>query len=171
MSLLPKFFARKDDRAPLRPLYDAVVERARAPHWYVEGAVADEINGRFDMVTAILACVLIRLDSLEARGQSAKLIEIFIEDMDGQIRQIGFGDLVVGKQIGQMMGALGGRRAAYAAALTGEEPLDAALLRNLYRGEAPAPAALAHVESRLRTFFAGLTEMSLEELIAGQLPR
>src|SRR3546814_8548157 len=80
------------------------------------------------------------------------LTERFIDDMDGQLRQIGIGDFVVGKHVGKMMGALGGRMDAYGPALAGEGDLDAALVRNLYRGNAPEPSALAFVSSaRKRT--------------------
>ena len=170
MSLLSSIFARKDDRTALRPLYNAVIAQARQPHWYVEGGVADTLDGRFDMVAAILSLVLLRLEALEAQGDSVKLTEIFIEDMDGQVRQIGFGDLVVGKQIGKMVGALGGRLDAYRAAFAGTAPLGEALVRNLYRGQAPDPAALAHVEASLRAFVAQLEQAPLATLRAGGLP-
>lgn len=170
MSLLASLFSRKDERAPLRPLYAALIARARAPHWYEAGAVPDTLDGRFDMVTAMMSLALLRMEALELVGESARLTEIFVEDMDGQVRQIGFGDLVVGKQIGRMMSALGGRLGAYRAGLAGEAPLGEAIVRNIYRGEAPAPAALAHVEAKLRAFAAALHGLSAEALLAGALP-
>jgi cytochrome b pre-mRNA-processing protein 3 len=170
MSLLANLFSRKDDRAPLRPLYAAVVERARQPHWYEAGAVPDTIDGRFDMVAAILSLVLLRMETAGLVPESAKLTEIFVEDMDGQIRQIGFGDVVVGKQIGRMVSALGGRLGAYRAGLADDAPLSEAIVRNIFRGEEPEPAALAHVEQGLRAFAAALEPVTAEALLAGQLP-
>ena len=170
MTLLSSLFSRKDDRAAQRPLYAAVVARARAPHWYLEGAVADSIDGRFDMVASILSLVLMRMDALDMKGQAALLTELFIDDMEGQVRQIGFGDLIVGKQVGRMVGALGGRLAAYRAGLSGDASLREALVRNLYRGQAPAEAALAHVEDRIRGFARGLDGLSADALLAGRLP-
>ncbi|HWJ70244.1 MAG TPA: ubiquinol-cytochrome C chaperone family protein [Sphingobium sp.] len=168
MSLLSRLFARHDDGAALRPLYAAAVARARAPHWYLEGGVADTIDGRFDMIAAVLSVILLRLEALDARTESARLTELFIEDMDGQIRQIGFGDVVVGKQIGHMVGALGGRLAAYRTAFAGEASLDEALRRNLYRGGEPAAAQLAHVTAQLRAFAAMLATRDLAGLLAAQ---
>jgi len=69
---------------------------------------------------------------------------------DGQIRQIGFGDLVVGKQVGRMMSALGGCLAAYRVAVAPEaEPgaLGEGLVRSLYRGASPAPASMRRAQS------------------------
>ncbi|MGF7169782.1 cytochrome b pre-mRNA-processing protein 3 [Sphingobium xanthum] len=169
MSLLSSLFARKDARAEQRPLYDAVVATAREPHWYLEGGVADTLDGRFDMVAAILSLVLLRLEALEAKPESVRLTEIFIDDMDGQIRQIGFGDLVVGKQVGRMVGALGGRLAAYRGGLSGEASLAEALVRNLYRGEAPAADELAYTEAQLRALATALDGQSLDALLAGRL--
>ncbi len=122
------------------------------------------------MVVAILSLSLLRMEALGLQGEGARLTEVFVEDMDGQVRQIGFGDIVVGKQIGKMMGALGGRLAAYRTALTGEAPLEAAILRNIFRGDAPEPAALAHVGAGLRGFAAGLDAADADALLAGQLP-
>jgi cytochrome b pre-mRNA-processing protein 3 len=169
MSLLSSLFARKDDRAALRPLYDAVIETARAPHWYLDGGVADTLDGRFDMIAAVLSLALMRLEALGAQAETVKLTELFIDDMDGQIRQIGFGDVVVGKHVGRMVGALGGRLAAYRAGLAGETSLSEALVRNLYRGQAPAADELAYVEAQLRTLAANLAERDRDALLAGRL--
>ncbi|BAK68489.1 MULTISPECIES: ubiquinol-cytochrome C chaperone family protein [Sphingobium] len=169
MSLLSSLFARKDDRAALRPLYAMIVATAREPHWYERGGVADSLDGRFDMVAAVLSLVLLRLEALDAKGESARLTELFIDDMDAQIRQIGFGDVVVGKQVGHMVGALGGRLAAYRAGLAGEAPLSEALVRNLYRGNAPAPEALAYLEGELRALFGRLSGQDRDALLSGRL--
>lgn len=170
MSLLASLFSRKDVRAQYRPLYAALIERARQPHWYEAGAVPDTIDGRFDMVAAMLSLALLRMEALGLQGEGAVLTEVFVEDMDGQVRQIGFGDLVVGKQIGKMMSALGGRIAAYRAALAGEASLDEAVVRNIFRSAAPEPAALNHVCAGLRAFAASLDGLDAKALLAGALP-
>jgi hypothetical protein len=90
-------------------------EGARNPFWYREGQVSDTIDGRFDMIAAIIALVLLRL---EAAGRSLAcravlLTETFIDDMDASLRQLGIGDHVVGKHVGRMTSALGGRLAAF----------------------------------------------------------
>lgn len=171
MNLIRKLFAKDDDRAFVRPLYAAIVAQARMPHWYDQGEVADSIDGRFDMVSAILALVLIRIEALgrEAAPTAVLLTEIFVEDMDGQLRELGIGDVVVGKHIGKMMSALGGRLGAYRACFVGAAPLAEALLRNLYRGIEPAPGALAHVEAGLHTLHAGLANRPLDHLLAGRI--
>jgi cytochrome b pre-mRNA-processing protein 3 len=158
-------------RRPLQPLYDAAVERARDPVWYREGEVPDTIDGRFDMIATLLSLILVRLEAEEAaHADSAKLTELFIDDMDGTLRQLGIGDVVVGKHVGKMMGALGGRLGSFRAALGGEGDFEAAVRRNVFRNEPPSEASVAAVGRRLRDFSEGLGETSLEQLRAGALP-
>jgi cytochrome b pre-mRNA-processing protein 3 len=168
MGWLARLLGQKSEEA--LPLYTAVVARARAPHWYLEGAVPDTVDGRFDMIAAILGLVVLRLEQEEAgAATNAVLTERFVDDMDGQLRELGVGDVVVGKHIGKMMGMLGGRLGAYRTGLAGDG-IDAALVRNLYRGEAPAPAALAHVRDGLLAFRDRLGATPLATLRAGDLP-
>ncbi|MGH6612913.1 ubiquinol-cytochrome C chaperone family protein [Sphingomonas sp.] len=151
-------------------LYNAVVTRAREPHWYLDGQVPDTVDGRFDMVAAILSFVVLRLEKDPAgAATSALLTERFVDDMDGQLRELGIGDVVVGKHIGKMMSMLGGRIGAYRDGLVAGD-LAPALLRNLYRGEDPGAPAVGHVRDALLGFDTALTALPLGSVIAGQLP-
>jgi cytochrome b pre-mRNA-processing protein 3 len=168
LSLLNRLFGRQSDEA--LPLYNAIVARGREPHWYVAGAVPDTIDGRFDMIAAVLSIVLLRLEGDPASAAiSAQVTERFIDDMDGQLRQIGIGDVVVGKHIGKMMSMLGGRIGAYRDGIAAGD-LGPALTRNLYRGAAPAPEALAHVGASLLALRDALAATPASALVAGQLP-
>jgi len=172
MSFLSRLFQRSDPRDVMMPLYNAIVAQGRRPHWYVEGKVPDTLDGRFDMIAAILVMVLLRLEGEPDRKQeSVWLTEIFVEDMDGQLRQIGIGDMIVGKHIGKMMSALGGRLSAYRPAMEPGGDLRAALERNLYRGETPGDEALAYVEESLRRFRVGLDVMPADAILEGGLPQ
>ena len=151
-------------------LYEAAVARAREPHWYLDGAVPDTVDGRFDMIAAVLSLVLLRLEADPAAAPlSAAATERFVDDMDGQIRQAGIGDIVVGKRIGRMMAMLGGRLGAYRDGLAAGT-LDDALVRNLYRGETPSGPALRHVADALAALRLRLADTPLPALEAGQLP-
>lgn len=169
MQLLQRLFG-KPDRGTGPALYAAVVELGRAPHWYEDGAVPDTIDGRFDMIAAVLAMVLLRLESDPAGvPQSTALAECFIDDMDSQLREIGIGDVVVGKHLGKMMSMLGGRLGAYRDGLAAGSLHDA-LVRNLYRGNAPDDAALAHVERELLALRDTYAAAPTATFVAGELP-
>lgn len=156
----------------MAPLYSAVLAEARLPHWYLEAGVADTMDGRFEMVAALTALAITRLDAEGEPGRvpAVLLTEVFVDDMDGQLRQEGIGDIVVGKHIGRMMAALGGRMDAYRAGLDGGD-LDAALIRNLFRTEHPGQEKLAQASHRLRDFWARLCATPLDALLAGQITK
>lgn len=160
----------RGEPAAALPLYNAVVLRGREPHWYEEGGVPDTIDGRFDMIAVVLTMVLLRLETDPAGAEtSARVTERFVDDMDGQLREIGIGDIVVGKHVGRMMSMLGGRLGAYREGLAADD-LAPALVRNLYRGAAPAPEAVAHSAEALTAFSCALAALPLAAVIAGDLP-
>ena len=164
-SLRNIFRPQPDPREARRPLWNAIVAAARAPHWYADGSVPDTLDGRFDMISLVLALVLHRIDEDPAHGLAGvQLTELFVNDMDGQMRQIGFGDMVVGKQVGRMMSALGGRLGAYRAA-DGSDALRAALVRNLWRGTEPAKAGIAHVMTEVAALRAALAATPVGALV------
>jgi cytochrome b pre-mRNA-processing protein 3 len=166
-------FGAGRERAALRPLYDALVSAAREPAWYREGGVPDTLEGRFDMVATMVALALLRLEAEGEGGrtESVQLTEIFIDDMDGTLRQIGIGDFVVGKHVGKLVGALGGRLGALREALAGETALEPAVRRNLFRDGPVEEAQLAWAAERLRRFHAALAGTGMEPLLAGRLPQ
>ena len=154
-------------RKSMQPLYNAVVARGRDPLWY-EGGISDSIDGRFEIITAVLAHVLLRLEEDDdARRPSTYLTELFVDDMDGQLRQIGVGDLMVGKHIGRLMAALGGRLGAYRDA--GDAAAHASILtRNL--GDQCGADAVRDAATRLAAFAAALSATPVAVILAGQLP-
>lgn len=173
MSLLRRLFgsAQPDPREAQRPLYNQIVAHARQPHWYLDGGVPDTINGRFEMVSALLALTLIRLESDPQQAQAmAFLTEIFVDDMDAQLREFGVGDMVVGKRVGKLMGAFGGRLGAYRGALSdGAEPakLADAVRRNLYADAAPTADQVGHVAQAMRQLSAELGVCDSSALVTG----
>src|SRR5690606_2043825 len=91
MSVLARLLrSRPDPREALRPLWHRVVSVSREERWYREGGVADSIGGRFDMIATVLALVLLRLERAGAEAQQQVfLTELFVEDMDRQLRETG----------------------------------------------------------------------------------
>jgi len=170
--LLSRFAARPRDRDRLLPLYRAIVAAGRDPAWYREGQVPDTLDGRFDMIAAILSLVLIRLESEpgeDARQDSVYLTELFVEDMDESLHQIGIGDYAVGKHVGRMMSALGGRLAAFRQAAQ-DRDFAGPVERNIYHEKPPSAEILQLVAARFERFEAGLRAMPAAELAGGKLP-
>jgi cytochrome b pre-mRNA-processing protein 3 len=166
---------RTDTRDAARPLWHRVVEIAREKAWYAPGGVADTVAGRFDAVTLVMAVVLLRMERDKASDDaliepSVRLTELFVEDMDGQLRQSGVGDLGVGKRMGKLMSVLGGRIGALREALA--EPDDAALVavldRNVTLVEGADKALLA---ARVRQLHARIDALSAQDLLAARIER
>lgn len=169
MSLLSRLFGKRpDDRAPVRPLWHRIVELSRDRAWYAECGVADTVPGRFDAITLVLVAALLRMErENDLIGPSALLTELFVEDMDGQLRQSGVGDLVVGKHIGRLMSVLGGRLEAYREALASgsDATLAEAIDRNVSLGDGGDPALTA---ARFKALAARIDALSAEQLLAGE---
>lgn len=150
------FTSGPDPREELRPLWHWIVEQSRSPEYYTDGNVCDTVEGRFDMITAVLALVLLRFEQGEALAERYSLLtELFVADMDAQIRELGVGDLVVGKHMGKLMASLGGRLGAYRDALAAHrderdtnhsgapDMMEAALNRNMHMNDGASAASLA----------------------------
>jgi cytochrome b pre-mRNA-processing protein 3 len=89
--------------------------------------------------------------------------------MDVTLREMGVGDLTVGKRVRAMWEAFHGRAAAYEAALAAADDtaLAAALARNIWRGAAPPPGAALAIAQMVRAQQAALAGQTLAALAAG----
>lgn len=153
---------------PAAAIYARALAEARATEWYAACGVPDTLDGRFDALALVLALLLLRLQALGAHQTEADVTDRFAEDMDASLREIGVSDLAISKQVGNTVGALGGRLTAYRAALdTDGATLADALIRNLYRGQAPDPAMLAAAALRSRALQARLARHSADDLASG----
>lgn len=169
MGLLDRLLRRSDDaREAMRPLWYSTVVAARDPLWYRDLGVADTVEGRFDMITLVLSLVLLRLERDPGNEEkAARLTELFVEDMDAQLRQSGVGDLVVGKHIGKLMATLGGRLGALReSAPLGDEAVAQVLARNVSLLEGSDPLPLAEGLLKLH---ASWLQIPIEEVLSGRL--
>ncbi|MEO1014928.1 MAG: ubiquinol-cytochrome C chaperone family protein [Pseudomonadota bacterium] len=119
---------RKDpEREAATSFYEAIVAAARRPQPFRAWGVADDPNGRFEVLAAHMLIALRRLrrDDKTTRAFSQRVFDAFFRNMDDELREMGVGDLVVGKRIRKMAEAFYGRAGAYDAALDAGD--DAAL--------------------------------------------
>ena len=161
-------FSRATRPDTISTLYGMIVAQARMPCFYRDYAVADTVNGRFDLIVLHLALVLERIAAepgLRALGQG--LFDRFWQDMDHNLREIGISDLSVPKKMRALGEAYYGRAQAYRAALaeTSDRALIAALARNIYgRGKDDAASRLA---AYMRLAVRHLAAQPAEQLAAG----
>ena len=135
---------RKRERAGFE-LYGQAVAAARDPHIYAVIGAPDTLDGRFDLIGLYAFLVIRRLRKLPGTGPALAqaVFDAMFSDMDVNLREIGVGDLSVGKKVKLMWEAFHGRAASYQEALEANDraALEAALARNVWRGAAPDGAA------------------------------
>lgn len=148
-------------------LYTEAVKAARNPVFYTRFGVADTLDGRFDMIVLHLGLLGDRLIALGEGDMYRRVQELFLQDMDRSLREIGVGDLSVGKQIKTMGAALLGRTTAYREALhqgENEGALRHALSRNIYRSDEKVTEAAADLAHYVRLMAAQIDTASLDML-------
>jgi cytochrome b pre-mRNA-processing protein 3 len=171
--LLDRLFRPRPALAMGRALYAQVVEQARTPALYQELGCPDTIEGRFELYTLHLMLLLERLrEGGEAAGPiSQALFDTYLEGLDDALREMGVGDLSVGKKMRRLGEAFYGRGKSYDAAvaeLPDQAPLAALLGRTVYEGlePGPAPQQLAGYVLRQRE---ALAAEPIESLLAGEV--
>jgi cytochrome b pre-mRNA-processing protein 3 len=144
MAFFGLFSSRRHERAGFL-LYNASVRAARDPVYFERLGVPDTLDGRFDLVGLFAALVIRRLCQLPAPGPALAqaVFDAMFADMDFNLREIGVGEMSVGKKVKVMWEAFHGRAQAYAASLDAGDAagLAAALGRNVWRGVPPEGAA------------------------------
>jgi cytochrome b pre-mRNA-processing protein 3 len=151
-------------------LYGAIVAAAREPFFYRDLGVADTLDGRFDLVGLHAFLVIRRLTALPPPGpETAQAVfDAMFADMDINLREMGVSDLTVGKRVKAMWEAFHGRATAYAAALeAGDDALAEALVRNVWRGQAPAGGAPVRLAAVVRRHARVLDEVPQQALLGG----
>ncbi|HEX3364362.1 ubiquinol-cytochrome C chaperone family protein [Phenylobacterium sp.] len=155
-----------------RALYARAVEQARAPGLYADLAAPDTVEGRFELYSLH---VVLLLDRLRGQGDLAAdvsqvLFDTYVKGLDSALREMGVGDLSVGRKMRKLGEAFYGRGKSYEvafAALPDQTQLDALLARTVYADAdaAQTPRLAAYVLGQR----AALAAQDLEPLLAGQV--
>jgi cytochrome b pre-mRNA-processing protein 3 len=169
--LLARLIGRDPLRIAAHRAYVAIVAAARAPVFYAEHGVPDTLDGRFELIALHAFLVLHRLKGEAGKEFGQALFDVLFADMDRTLREMGVGDLSVGKQVKAMATAFYGRIAAYQSGLAGEADLADMLKRNLFGTvAAPSAADLDWFAAYLRIEEAALAQAPTAELTAGRIP-
>ena len=165
------FFGAKE-QADAGPLYAAIVGEARRPDWYRDALVPDTLDGRFAVLTSLLALADIRLErgADGARELGPRLAEAFIADMDPQMREAGFGDPSLGKQVRMMVGSLASRVDRWRLAVEAIAPWDDVARISLYGDSPPGDEAAALGIEATRDWWRRLQLASDSALRDGRIP-
>lgn len=166
------FSRRRDHELAVAEAYRRIVGQARLPSFYAECGVPDTLDGRFELVVLHAALVFRRLkDEAEAADFAQQLFDHLFADMDQSLREMGVGDLSVGKHIKRMAEGFYGRVVAYDKALSqvGQDDLASALMRNLYGTVEADPDAISIMVDYVRQQAAQIAGQSVDAIMAGQV--
>lgn len=153
-------------------LYGAAVAAARDPWLYTVLGVPDTLDGRFDMVGlhAFLLIQRVKREPAPGPALAQAVFDAMFSDMDINLREMGVGDLAVGKRVKAMWEAFHGRANAYASAMTAGDSaaLRAALERNVWHGAEMPDGAAATLARLTLAQAACLDGQAMADLVAGR---
>jgi cytochrome b pre-mRNA-processing protein 3 len=161
---------QRHERAAFQ-LYGTAVASARDPYLYATLGVPDTLDGRFDAIGLYVYLTIRRMSADREAGPTLAqaVFDAMFLDMDTNLREMGVGDMSVGKRNRAMWEAFHGRSVAYAAAWDDPLALEAALIRNLWRGaDVPAGAGAAMVRLA-RAQDACLAQQTIEAMSRGDI--
>ncbi len=172
-----RIFGRSAHESEAYAIYGTLVSQARSPALYLHAGVPDTLEGRFEMVVLHAFLVLRRLkaaagaETAPAKALGQKIFDILFDDMDQTLREIGIGDLSVGKKIKGLASAFYGRVAAYDGGLDAAEPavLEEALKRNVFAEMEPSAAEVNALADYVRRGDKVLEELPIGELLKGRV--
>jgi cytochrome b pre-mRNA-processing protein 3 len=172
MGLFDLFRRSQTQEADYR-LYGAIVDQARLPTFYTDCGVPDTVGGRFDLIGLHAYLVMRCLKGManeRCAGLSQRLFDIMFADMDRNLREMGVGDLGVGKKVKEMAKAFYGRVKAYDEGLAGgPDNLKDALRRNLFIETEPSDENVAQMAAYLVQSVAASNGWTIEQLEEGGL--
>ena len=169
----PRFFRDSAARDAAHRIYLLLVGQSRLPAFYTHCGVADTPDGRFDMIALHAALILRRLkcDGEVTEDLAQEVFDLMFADMDQNLREMGVGDIGVGKRVKGMAQGFYGRLAAYDAALAApdNEDLMAALRRNLFRKTFPTDSQVTAVAEYIRRETASMDAQTTQSFLEARV--
>lgn len=164
----------KRQNPAVRLVYDALVQKARQPVFYMAGEVPDSVTGRYEMIILHIFVFFYRLkdeeDTTRLFGQ--EIFDTFVEDMDRSLREMGVGYQAVPKRMKKMGEAFYGRVHAYDGAVEGHlrDDLKLALRRNIFPDEIEEPSSIPAFADYILASVEAFQATQISELMGANLP-
>jgi cytochrome b pre-mRNA-processing protein 3 len=172
MGILQRFARRRSRHAAASRLYLGAVEQARTPDFYTRYGVPDPTEARFALVSlhVHLLCRRLSRESAETGGALAQaLFDTMFTDIDRNLREMGVGDLSVGKKIKKL--AAGHYAAAQRiewALEDGDAALAAAVAGSLGEGVTLSGEEEARIAAYVHAAIDGLAAQEAAALLDGR---
>jgi len=166
-------FSRKSPVDEAHALYAVVMNQARQAFLFKDFGVPDTVDGRFDMISLHIFLVLRRLKAdVDRTADLAQcLFDTMFADMDRSLREMGAGDLGVGRRVKAMATAFFGRLSAYEKAMANDDldELTEAILRNIFREDVAMKQDARRIANYTHWISLALLTYPIEALLEGRL--
>jgi cytochrome b pre-mRNA-processing protein 3 len=152
--------------------YCRIVEQARQSGFFTELGVPDTIDGRFELICLHAFLLLHRLKGEPAPASEfgQRFFDAMFADFDRSLREMGTGDLSVGREVKRMAQAFYGRIEAYEDGLTGgDDVLKRAFARNLFGTATAEERALDAMAQYVRGEAGRLSKQPVARLLTGEV--
>jgi cytochrome b pre-mRNA-processing protein 3 len=165
-------FKPNPERIAAELAYSRIVAQARQSGFFLHGGVPDTLDGRFELICLHAFLYLHRLKDEQPRSarHGRRFMAAMFADFDRSLREMGTGDLSVGREVKRMAEAFYGRFAAYEEGLAADDSvLRPALARNLFGTTTPDPAQLTAMTRYVRGQAAALRRQDASALLTGDI--
>ena len=124
-------------------IYQNIIERSRSKFFYLNMAIEDSFESRFDIIIlhSFIIFYFLKEISDDEKKLSQFLFDFMFEDFDNNLREMGFGDIAVNKKMKVFITAFYGRIANYSKGVDQiknnlkDEILNQAIINNIYKGK------------------------------------
>lgn len=157
---------------PAHHLYIALVNQARQPFFYEKLQVPDSLDGRFDMIVLHVFLLCQRLKDEDDPYFSdivQQVIDVFFTDMDRSLREMGVGDMGVGKRVKKMGTAFNGRLTNYENCIDDSDVFIAALKRNVYGTVEVEDAVVKQLADYTQVALSALSEQDAPSIVEAKI--
>lgn len=169
-----KLFRRNTDQRAADSVYVAIVAQARHPEFYRTLGVPDTLDGRFDLLVihAFLFFHRMKGEGEAAQRHTQLVFDAMFSDIDHNLREMGVGDMSIGKKVRKMGSAFYGGTEVYDDGVTQYESdpsvLTEAVRRNVFSDET-ATRKSAQLADYMIKCAKALREQDTDALLKGNL--
>jgi cytochrome b pre-mRNA-processing protein 3 len=173
--MLNRLLRKKSIKVAARALYDQLSAASRDPELYGPGRVADTPDGRFELLALHAAVFFNRFAKRGAQAEetSQEVFDILFSAMDHALRELGVGDISVGKRIRKLAESFYGRLAVYHEGIVGgdakSEVLTKAIATHTLESEDTTHPFAAILATRIVTWADKLEQQGDADLLAGRM--
>ena len=164
-----RFFSKTRQDKLARNVFKIIVEQSRKKYFYLHLGVPDTLEGRFELIVLHTFLVVRCLKQSKVMKKFGRdIMTILFDDFDLSLREMGVGDMGIGKKIKVMADSFYGRCKAYEEGLKlGDREIEEAITRNVYRGEIDRKLALILV-NYLKSEAKHIESLSFNDIYLGK---